>query len=86
MPVFDAFNEKLSGFAGNLLEIRRTPLGPLALFTFRDVFYPAALKKSLHFDFPATGTEKFLGSGGCTGIFARLTHGIYSLLFAPQGV
>jgi hypothetical protein len=70
MPISDVFNKKLPGSAGISLKIRRTPLGPLALFTFSDVFEPAALEKSLHFDFPAAGTEKFLGSGGCAGVFA----------------
>jgi hypothetical protein len=43
-----------------LFEIRRTPFKALALFTFRDIFDFAVFKEGLHFDFPSTGTEKFL--------------------------
>jgi hypothetical protein len=60
---------KISGPAGILLKIRRTPLGPLALLTFRKILELAALKKSLHFNFPAAGTKEFLGSVRCTGVF-----------------
>jgi hypothetical protein len=66
---------KISGCPGILLKIGWTPLGPLTLFTFCDVFELAALEKGLHFDIPAAGTKKFLCSSGCTGVFTCLTHG-----------
>jgi hypothetical protein len=54
---------KIPGCTGILLKIGWTPLGPFALFTFCDVFELAALKKRLHFDFPAAGTKEFLSGG-----------------------
>jgi hypothetical protein len=60
---------KIPGHAGILLKIRWTPLGPLTLFTFRNIFKLAALKKSLHSHFSAAGTKEFLGGIGCTGVF-----------------
>jgi hypothetical protein len=72
----DTTNEKNTRLPRNLLKIGRTPLGPLTLFTFRDIFEFAALKKRFHLDFPATGTKEFLGSVGCEGIFTCLTHGL----------
>jgi hypothetical protein len=69
MPVSDAATRKISGSTGILFKIRRTPFGPLALFTFSDVFELAALKKGLHLDFPAAGTKKFLGGAGRAGVF-----------------
>jgi hypothetical protein len=82
---FDAINEKISGSAEILPEIRRAALGPLAFFTFSNVFKLAALEKSLHSDFPATGgTKEFLGSAGCTRVFTGLTHGYTPWLQAAQ--
>jgi hypothetical protein len=60
---------KLSGYAEILLKIGWTPRCPFAFFTFCDIFGFAALKKSLHPDFPTAGTKEFLGSVGCTGVF-----------------
>jgi hypothetical protein len=58
-----AKNEKIPGYAGILLKIGWTPLGPLAFFTFRNIFELAALKKRLHFNFPTAGTIEFLSGG-----------------------
>jgi hypothetical protein len=64
-----------TGFWYELLKIRRTAFGTLALFTFSDILELTAFKQGLHFDFPAAGTKEFLGSAGCTGVFTGLPHG-----------
>jgi hypothetical protein len=69
MPILTLQTRKTAGYAGILLKIGWTPLGPLTLIAFRYIFELAALKKSLHSDFPTAGTKKFLGSVGCTGVF-----------------
>jgi hypothetical protein len=59
-----------------LFEVRRPPLDPLTLLTFRDILDLAAFKEGLHLDFSAAGTEEFLGRTGCTGVFTGLSHGL----------
>ena len=75
MPILTLQTRKIPGYAGILLKIGWTPLGPLTLFTFRYIFELAALKNSPHSDFPTAGTKEFLGNVGCTGVFTCLTHG-----------
>jgi hypothetical protein len=67
---------KNSENARNLLKIRRTPLRPLALFTFRHVFNFAVLKEGLHFDLAPAGTKKLLGGAGSTRVFTGLSHSL----------
>jgi hypothetical protein len=55
-------------------KIRRTPFGTLAFLTFGDIFDLAVLEQGLHLDFAPTGTEKFLGRAGGTGVLAGLSH------------
>jgi hypothetical protein len=71
---FMLLTRTIPGNTGILLKIGWTPLGPLALFTFCDIFELAALKKRLQFDFPAAGTNEFLSGGRCAGVFTCLTH------------
>jgi hypothetical protein len=44
----------------SLFEVRGAAFKPLALVTFGNIFYFAALKEGLHFYFPSALAEKFL--------------------------
>lgn len=56
------------------VEIARTALNTLALFALCYVLYPAVIDDSLHFDFSAARTEKFMSSYCSTSVLAYLTH------------
>ena len=67
----------------NLFKIGGAPFYSFTLLAFGNILYFAIFEKGLHLYLATAGTEKLLGSSGCTSILTGLSHGSFSLPEKP---